>query len=57
MDEAVRAAAAVAEPGDSVLLSPGCASFDWYGSYAERGDDFTRAVTELIEEDSGARRD
>jgi len=57
MDAAVRAAAGVAEPGDSVLLSPGCASFDWYGSYAERGDDFRRAVAELIEEDTGARRD
>ena len=44
MDEAVRAAASLAEPGDAVLLSPGCASFDWYHSYGERGDDFQRAV-------------
>ncbi len=44
MDEAVAAAAAAARPGDVVLLSPGCASFDWYGGYAERGDDFARAV-------------
>jgi UDP-N-acetylmuramoylalanine--D-glutamate ligase len=47
MDEAVRAAAEVARPGDAVLLSPGCASFDWYGSYGERGDDFARAVREV----------
>ncbi len=44
MDEAVAEAAAFARPGDVVLLSPACASFDWYGSYAERGDDFVRAV-------------
>jgi UDP-N-acetylmuramoylalanine--D-glutamate ligase len=31
-----------------VLLSPACASFDWYGSYAERGDDFARAVREHL---------
>ena len=48
MDEAVAAAAALARPGDVVLLSPACASFDWYGSYAERGDDFVRAVGELL---------
>jgi len=44
MDDAVRLAAGAARPGDAVLLSPGCASFDWYGSYGERGDDFARAV-------------
>lgn len=48
MDEAVAAARAQAEPGDAVLLSPGCASFDWYGNYGERGDDFARAVREQI---------
>jgi UDP-N-acetylmuramoylalanine--D-glutamate ligase len=44
MDEAVARARAVARPGDVVLLSPGCASFDWYSGYGERGDDFARAV-------------
>lgn len=48
MDEAVAAARALAQPGDTVLLSPGCASFDWYRSYGERGDDFVRAVTEVL---------
>ena len=48
MDEAVALAAGVAERGDAVLLSPGCASFDWYASYGERGDDFASAVTELV---------
>jgi len=56
MDDAVRAAAALAGPGDTVLLSPGCASFDWYRSYAERGDDFRRAVEEVIAEDGSADR-
>jgi UDP-N-acetylmuramoylalanine--D-glutamate ligase len=44
MDEAVATASRLARPQDAVLLSPACASFDWYGSYRERGDDFRRAV-------------
>lgn len=44
MDEAVTTATRLARPEDAVLLSPACASFDWYGSYRERGDDFRRAV-------------
>lgn len=50
MDAAVRAAAGFARSGDAVVLSPACASFDWYGSYAERGDDFARAVRTLATE-------
>jgi UDP-N-acetylmuramoylalanine--D-glutamate ligase len=44
MADAVEAAAALAEPGDTVLLSPACASFDWYpdGGYPARGADFRR---------------
>ena len=47
MHEAVAAAAALAVPGDAVVLSPACASFDWYRSYGERGDDFAREVRAL----------
>jgi UDP-N-acetylmuramoylalanine--D-glutamate ligase len=49
MAEAVRLGAELAEPGDTVLLSPACASFDWYSGYAARGDDFARHVHELLE--------
>jgi UDP-N-acetylmuramoylalanine--D-glutamate ligase len=44
LPEALEAARRAARPGDVVLLSPGCASFDQYGSYAERGDHFRRLV-------------
>jgi UDP-N-acetylmuramoylalanine--D-glutamate ligase len=49
MQEAVVFAARRAQPGDVVLLSPACASYDWYPSYAARGDDFSRQVARLSE--------
>ncbi|CAN5852763.1 UDP-N-acetylmuramoyl-L-alanine--D-glutamate ligase [soil metagenome] len=55
MDDAVALAADLARPGDAVLLSPACASFDWYRSYGERGDDFARAVTARLARTRGAR--
>jgi UDP-N-acetylmuramoylalanine--D-glutamate ligase len=47
MGEAVRRAAALAQRGDVVLLSPACASFDQYASYAERGRHFQAEVNAL----------
>jgi UDP-N-acetylmuramoylalanine--D-glutamate ligase len=47
MDDAVAQAIGAAHDGDAVLLSPACTSWDAYKDYAERGDDFARAVREL----------
>jgi UDP-N-acetylmuramoylalanine--D-glutamate ligase len=47
MHDAVDVAVGLARPGDAVVLSPACASFDWYRSYGERGDDFAREVRAL----------
>jgi UDP-N-acetylmuramoylalanine--D-glutamate ligase len=47
LPQAVRAAAAAARPGDTVLLSPACASFDMFSDYAHRGTVFVQAVQEL----------
>ena len=46
-EEAVRLAWRLSHPGDAVLLSPGCASFDQFSSYVERGKVFNRLVEEL----------
>ena len=51
MEDAVFSAYNEATPGDVVLLSPACSSFDMYSSYAERGDDFCQAVKQLIGQD------
>lgn len=47
MRDAVRRAAALAIPGDTVLLSPACASFDMFEGYQARGTAFIHAVQEL----------
>lgn len=47
LEEAVERAAAVGEPGDTVLLSPACASFDMFDNYQHRGRCFSETVREL----------
>jgi UDP-N-acetylmuramoylalanine--D-glutamate ligase len=47
MDEAVGLAANAARPGETVLLSPACASLDMFKDYAHRGDVFAAAVRRL----------
>lgn len=47
MDEAVRTAFEAAQPGDAVLLSPACASFDMFRNYGHRGEAFVAAVARL----------
>ncbi len=48
MAEAVQISASLAQVGDSVLLSPACASLDQYKNYQDRGDQFSKAVLGLL---------
>jgi UDP-N-acetylmuramoylalanine--D-glutamate ligase len=50
MDSAVRKAFELARPGDAVLLSPACSSFDMFKSYADRGERFAQAAVSLKKE-------
>ncbi|HLT86728.1 MAG TPA: UDP-N-acetylmuramoyl-L-alanine--D-glutamate ligase [Sphingobacterium sp.] len=47
MQDAVEIASYLAKKGDTVLLSPACASFDWFKNYEERGEKFKEAVMSL----------
>ena len=46
-EKAIRQAYEQSRPGDTVLLSPACASFDQFANYEERGDTFTKIITKL----------
>ncbi len=50
VSELVRLALSEAQPGDVVLLSPACASFDLFKNYEDRGDQFRKAVLDLKKE-------
>jgi UDP-N-acetylmuramoylalanine--D-glutamate ligase len=47
MEEAVRTSYYLATKGDTVLLSPACASFDLFNNYEDRGRQFKKAVRNL----------
>lgn len=48
LNAAIQTAYALASPGDTVLLSPACASFDKFKSYADRGNQFVALVESLL---------
>jgi UDP-N-acetylmuramoylalanine--D-glutamate ligase len=50
LEDATRAASALAQPGDAVLLSPACASFDMFKGYAHRAEVFRSTVEEIAAE-------
>jgi UDP-N-acetylmuramoylalanine--D-glutamate ligase len=50
LDEAVLAARAEAGPGDVVLLSPACTSYDAYDNFERRGEHFRELVVQMVKE-------
>ena len=56
MQEAVEFAEQTSRRGEAVVLSPACTSFDWYDSYVERGEDFSRAVRSALGINDASRR-
>lgn len=48
MQDAVNKAIDEAVPGDTIMLSPACSSFDWYDNYAQRGNHFKKLVMEVV---------
>ena len=54
LESALKRAAAVAQPGDIVLLAPACASFDQFRNYEHRGKVFKEVVREIAAEKAGA---
>jgi UDP-N-acetylmuramoylalanine--D-glutamate ligase len=54
LDAAVPRAAALAKPGDAIVLSPACASLDQFANYIERGMRFQERVREQLGEDAHA---
>ncbi|ADC89903.1 UDP-N-acetylmuramoylalanine/D-glutamate ligase [Thermocrinis albus DSM 14484] len=49
LDEAIRMAQREAKPGDILLFSPACSSFDMFSNYEERGETFKKLVREIFE--------
>ena len=55
LTRAVAQAADAAAPGDTVLLSPACASYDQYPDFEARGEHFRELVTALVRTNGGGR--
>jgi len=55
LEEALHEAANLARPGDSVLLSPACSSFDMFRDYEERGQRFKALVHGILQENEPTR--